>query len=89
MITGPLQSNHMEMETFTINAEKEAMLALVQMAREGLERWFSGYSRGPEFRLQHHGAHTVQQDQPPWAPVLRIIYWHGDTHAYPLLKIVF
>lgn len=49
----------MEIETVTINAEKEAMLALVQTAREGLERWFSGYSRGPKFRLQHHGAHTV------------------------------
>lgn len=90
MITGPSQSNHMEMETFTINAEKEVMLALVQTAREGLERWFTGYSRGPEFRLQHHGAHTVTiASRHPTGPAsLGIIYWQGDTHAYPLLKIV-
>lgn len=42
MAIGSPQFNHMEMETFTINAEKEVMQTLVKMARKGLERWFSG-----------------------------------------------
>ena len=42
MIISSSQFNHMEMETFTINAEKGVMLTLAEMARKGLERWLSG-----------------------------------------------